>query len=51
LLEWQMGKCNLVNLEQWFDISAIFFSFLAWKNIATKNQVVILLACVGNVKK
>ncbi len=43
-------KCKLINLEQWFDISVIFFSFLALKNIANKNQVTILLACVGSVK-
>jgi hypothetical protein len=43
-------KYNLMNLEQWFDISVIFFSFLALKNITNKNQVTILLACVGSVE-
>jgi hypothetical protein len=37
-------KCNLVDLEQWFDISTIFFSFLAWKNTTNKSQINILAA-------
>jgi hypothetical protein len=35
-------KCNLVDLEQWLDISAFNFSFLAWKNTTNKSQINIL---------
>jgi hypothetical protein len=35
-------KCNLANLEQWLDISAFIFSFLAWKNTTNKSQINIL---------
>jgi hypothetical protein len=32
-------KCNLINLEQWLDISTILFSFLVRKNTTNKSQI------------
>jgi hypothetical protein len=43
-------KCNLANLEQWRDISTIFFSFPTWKNTTNKSQLNILATYVGRVK-
>jgi len=43
-------KCNLVDLEQWVDILAIFFSFPTWKNITNKSQINILIAYTNRAK-
>jgi hypothetical protein len=32
-------KCNLADLKQWLDISAILSSFLAHKNTTNKSQI------------
>jgi hypothetical protein len=43
-------KRNLVNSKQWLDISAIPFSFLAWKNTTNKSQISILTTYVSRAK-
>jgi len=32
-------KCNLTDLKQWLDISAILFSFPTQKNTTNKSQI------------
>jgi hypothetical protein len=43
-------KCNLVDLEQWVDILAIFFFFPTWKNITNKSQINILVTYTNRAK-
>jgi hypothetical protein len=43
-------KCHLTNLEQWLDISTIFFFFPIWKNTTNKNQISIPTTYVGRAK-
>jgi hypothetical protein len=35
-------KCNLVDPEQWLDISTVLFSFTTQKNTTNKSQINIL---------
>jgi hypothetical protein len=43
-------KCNLVDLEKWFNISTFHFYFYAWKNTMNKSQIIILDSCASRSK-
>jgi hypothetical protein len=43
-------KCILVDLEQWFDILTILFSFLARKNTTNKSQINTLATYASRAK-
>ncbi len=43
-------KCNLENLEQWFEIVAVLFSFPSQKNMINNNQITFLDSCYFRTK-
>jgi hypothetical protein len=43
-------RCNLTNLEQWLDISTMFFSFPNQKNTTNKSQINIFATYASRVK-
>jgi hypothetical protein len=43
-------KYNLANLEQWFKIAIVLFSFPSQKNMTNKSQIIIPNSCSYRMK-